>query len=53
MKKVKLSLDELAVESFSVAANDDVVGTVLANIAPTGRTRDCPCIELTSPYVCG
>jgi hypothetical protein len=52
MQKMKLDVDKLAVESFGVEF-EDVVGTVLANIAPTGRTRDCPCIELTSPYVCG
>ena len=52
MQKMKLVVDELAVESFGVEM-EDVVGTVVANIAPTGRTRDCPCIVLTSPYVCG
>ncbi len=52
MQKMKLVVDELAVESFGVEM-EDVVGTVVANIAPTGRTRDCPCIALTSPYVCG
>jgi len=52
MQKLKLNMDELSVESFGVSIEEEV-GTVLANIAPTGRTRDCPCIELTSPYVCG
>lgn len=52
MQKMKLNVDELAVESFGVQM-EDVVGTVVANIAPTGQTRDCPCIALTSPYVCG
>jgi hypothetical protein len=52
MKKVKLNVDELAVESFGIQA-EDIVGTVLANAAPTAQTRECPCIELTSPHVCG
>ncbi|HYH82130.1 MAG TPA: hypothetical protein VEX86_20145 [Longimicrobium sp.] len=50
--KLKLDVDELAVESFGVAVEDEV-GTVLANIAPTAQTRECPCIALTSPHVCG
>ena len=52
MQKLKLDADELTVESFGIEV-EDVVGTVLANIAPTGRTRDCPCIELTGPASCG
>lgn len=52
MQKLKLDVEELTVESFGVEA-EDIVGTVIANAAPTGRTRDCPCIELTSPHVCG
>ena len=52
MQKLKLDVEKLAVESFGVEI-EDVVGTVLANIAPTARTRECPCIALTSPYVCG
>ncbi|HEU4561077.1 MAG TPA: hypothetical protein VFS20_24715 [Longimicrobium sp.] len=52
MQKLKLDVEKLAVESFGVEM-EDVVGTVLANIAPTARTRECPCIALTSPYVCG
>jgi hypothetical protein len=52
MQKVKLNMDALTVESFSIEV-EDVVGTVLANAAPTARTRECPCIELTSPHVCG
>ena len=49
MKKVKLSLDELSVESFSIEFQEDL-GTVLANVAPTARTRECPCIESISCY---
>lgn len=53
MEKVKLSLDELSVESFEMAA-EDARGTVNANeFAPTARTFQCPCIELTSPAQCG
>jgi hypothetical protein len=53
MEKVKLSVEELAVESFSIEA-EDVLGTVMgAEFAPTARTRECPCIVLTSPAVCG
>jgi hypothetical protein len=53
MEKVKLSMNELEVESFEVAA-EEASGTVNAfEFAPTGRTRDCPCIELTGPASCG
>ena len=53
MEKIKLSLEELAVESFGVDAEVER-GTVNANeFAPTARTRECPCIALTSPAVCG
>lgn len=53
MEKVKLSVDELQVESFGVDVEQER-GTVNANeFAPTARTRECPCIALTSPYVCG
>ena len=52
MQKLKLDVEELAVESFGVEV-EDIVGTVIANAAPTARTRECPCIELTSPHVCG
>ena len=53
MEKVKLSLEELEIESFAVAAEEER-GTVNANeFAPTARTFQCPCIELTSPHVCG
>lgn len=53
MKKVKLNVDELQVESFGVDVEQQL-GTVNANeFAPTARTRECPCIALTSPYVCG
>ena len=53
MEKMKLSLEELAVESFG--ADVEVArGTVNANeFAPTARTMECPCIALTSPAVCG
>jgi hypothetical protein len=49
MKKVKLSLEELSVESFNIEFEEDL-GTVLANVAPTARTRECPCIESISCY---
>jgi hypothetical protein len=53
MNKVKLSVEELSVESFELAA-EEARGTVNANeFAPTARTFQCPCIELTSPYQCG
>ncbi len=53
MEKVKLSMSELEVESFEMAA-EEAHGTVNAfEFAPTGRTRDCPCIELTGPASCG
>jgi hypothetical protein len=51
MKKVRLSLDELTVESFSIEA-DAALGTVIAAEAPTARTRDCPCIESISCFAC-
>jgi hypothetical protein len=53
MKKVKLSVDELTVESFSVAV-EDVQGTVWANDAPSPRTHECPCIasEFYTQCVC-
>jgi hypothetical protein len=51
MKKVKLSLDDLAVESFSIDVEAEL-GTILANEAPTARTRDCPCIESISCFAC-
>ncbi|HET7231821.1 MAG TPA: hypothetical protein VFJ16_17550 [Longimicrobium sp.] len=49
MKKVKLDMDKLDVESFDLEL-EDVVGAVLANAAPTARTRECPCIESISCY---
>ena len=55
MNKVKLSVDELRVESFAIAA-EDARGTVNANeIGPTGPTRACPCdVTLTCvPVPCG
>jgi hypothetical protein len=48
MQKVKLSLEELNVESFRVESEEDL-GTVL-NVAPTKRTFECPCIESISCY---
>jgi hypothetical protein len=53
MEKVKLSLEELAVESFSVEI-EKARGTVNANeFKPTARTFECPCIEHTAPAECG
>jgi hypothetical protein len=51
MKKVKLSLDDLAVESFSIDVEEEL-GTILAHERPTARTRDCPCIESISCFAC-
>ncbi len=47
MKKVKLSLDELAVESFSVEGADAGSGTVRANEAATGQPFTCDSCEFT------
>jgi hypothetical protein len=53
MGKVKLSVDELKVESFGIDF-EQARGTVNANeFAPTAPTRECACIALTSPAVCG
>jgi hypothetical protein len=41
MKKVKLSLDALAVESFAVVNEADEQGTVEAHEAPTGKPFTC------------
>jgi hypothetical protein len=49
MQKVKLSLDELAVESFEIDAEQEI-GTVFAAEAPTARTRECPCYESISCF---
>ena len=50
MEKEKLSVEELTVESFAVAA-DEARGTVNANeFAPTARTMQCPCIESVSCF---
>lgn len=53
MEKVKLSLDELSVESFEMAA-EDARGTVnAAELAPTSPTWGCPCdVTLTCRTVC-
>ena len=53
MEKLKLSLETLAVETFEAAEEVYVDGTVKGYEAPTGRTRDCPCIVMTTPYLCG
>lgn len=49
MKKLKLDVEELAVESFGIDVVEEL-GTVLAAAAPTARTRDCPCVESISCY---
>jgi hypothetical protein len=49
MKKVKLSLEELNVDSFSIEFVEDL-GTVLAAEAPTKRTFECPCVESISCF---
>ena len=49
MNKLKLSLEELKVESFGVEFEEDL-GTVLAAEAPTARTRECPCYESISCF---
>lgn len=54
MKKVKLQIQELSVESFPTSQSDEEPGTVQANEwaptppyktcpAPTRMTYDCPC----------
>jgi hypothetical protein len=53
MKKVSLNVDELAVESFGVDVEVERGTVNAAEFAPTARTRECPCIALTSPAVCG
>lgn len=53
MEKMKLRVDELKVESFDIDFELER-GTVNAHeFAPTARTRECACIVLTSPAVCG
>ena len=52
MKKVRLSLDELTVESFSIEVEEARGGTVVAAEAPTRRTFECPCIESISCFAC-
>jgi hypothetical protein len=43
MDKVKLSVEQLRVESFAVAA-EDARGTVNGNeFGPTVQTMNCPC----------
>ena len=49
MKKVKLSLEELSVESFDIEFVEDL-GTVWAAEAPTARTKECPCYESISCF---
>jgi len=53
MEKMKLSVDELRVESFGVDVEQERGTVNAAEFAPTARTRECPCIALTSPAVCG
>jgi hypothetical protein len=54
MSKVRLSTDELRIESFEIAAEDER-GTVNANeLAQTVQTMQCPCdVTLTCRTVCG
>jgi hypothetical protein len=49
VKKLKLAVEELNVESFGMDVEEEI-GTVIANAAPTARTRDCPCIESISCF---
>ncbi|WP_420129217.1 hypothetical protein [Longimicrobium sp.] len=49
MKKLKLTVEDLSVESFGIDVEEEM-GTVMAAEAPTARTRDCPCIESISCY---
>lgn len=49
MQKLKLSVEELKVESFGIDVVEEL-GTVMAAEAPTARTRDCPCIESISCF---
>lgn len=56
MKKLKLQIQELTVESFPTIQADDALGTVQANGAPTPpyntcpaatrMTYDCPCTPM-------
>ncbi|HEU4884507.1 MAG TPA: hypothetical protein VFT45_19790 [Longimicrobium sp.] len=56
MKKLKLQVDQLAVESFPVCQVEEEIGTVKGEMAPTppyvgcpGKTRmtyDCPCTPM-------
>ena len=43
MKKLKLDVETLAVESFSTAAGAEEAGTVQAYLAPTPPYRTCSC----------
>ena len=49
MKKLKLQLDELAVETFATAAKADETGTVEANVRPT---RYVSCYLTACPLDC-
>jgi hypothetical protein len=49
VKKMKLNVEELAVESFGIDVEKEV-GTVLAAEAPTKRTFECPCYESISCF---
>jgi hypothetical protein len=46
MKKLRLNVDELCVESFAAAPGSDGTGTVRAHAPPTNATCEtfiCPC----------
>jgi hypothetical protein len=43
MKKLRLDVETLAVESFATAAREDEAGTVQAYEAPTPPYRTCGC----------
>ncbi|HEX8904298.1 MAG TPA: hypothetical protein VF771_05610 [Longimicrobiaceae bacterium] len=56
MKKIRLNVDELHVESFAAAAGNGATGTVQAHASdnPTCQTLVCPCqvTQAVSDCVC-
>jgi hypothetical protein len=49
MKKLKLAVEELTVESFDIDVAEEL-GTVVAAEAGTKRTFECPCYESISCF---
>ncbi|HYR12078.1 MAG TPA: hypothetical protein VEQ60_30110 [Longimicrobium sp.] len=47
MKKLKLQVHELTVESFPISETEGQIGTVEAQeMKPTRMTYDCPCTPM-------